>query len=110
MLMGKGLFDEQQSGFVGTYSGIASAPQTREAIENADTIICIGTRFTDTITAGFTQHLAREKTIEIQPFAVRVGDHWFSGVPMDKATGRADDAFRPAGGGVGYASGRGAGG
>ncbi len=85
MLMGKGLFDEQQSGFVGTYSGIASAPQTREAIENADTIICIGTRFTDTITAGFTQHLAREKTIEIQPFAVRVGDHWFSGVPMDKA-------------------------
>ena len=38
------------------------APQTREAIENADTIICIGTRFTDTITAGFTQHLAREKT------------------------------------------------
>ena len=85
MLMGKGLFDEQLNGFVGTYSGIASAPQTREAIENADTIICIGTRFTDTITAGFTQHLAREKTIEIQPFAVRVGDHWFSGVPMDKA-------------------------
>lgn len=85
MLMGKGLFDEQLSGFVGTYSGIASAPQTREAIENADTIICIGTRFTDTITAGFTQHLAREKTIEIQPFAVRVGDHWFSGVPMDQA-------------------------
>ena len=94
MLMGKALFDEQQSGFVGTYSGIASAPQTREAIENADTIICIGTRFTDTITAGFTQHLAREKTIEIQPFAVRVGDHrWFSGVPMDQAPGRADDAF-----------------
>ena len=85
MLMGKGLFDEQQRGFVGTYSGIASAPQTRVAIENADTIICIGTRFTDTITAGFTQHLAREKTIEIQPFAVRVGDHWFSGVPMDQA-------------------------
>ena len=41
MLMGKGLFDEQQSGFVGTYSGIASAEETREAIENADTIICI---------------------------------------------------------------------
>lgn len=109
MLMGKGLFDEQQSGFVGTYSGIASAPQTREAIENADTIICIGTRFTDTITAGFTQHLAREKTIEIQPFAVRVGDHWFSGCRWIRPR-RADDAFRPAGGGVDYASGRGAGG
>ena len=85
MLMGKGLFDEQQPGFVGTYSGIASAPQTREAIENADTIICVGTRFTDTITAGFTQHLPLERTIEIQPFAVRVGDHWFSRIPMDQA-------------------------
>ncbi|MEX9826271.1 alpha-keto acid decarboxylase family protein [Raoultella planticola] len=85
MLMGKGLFDEQQPGFVGTYSGIASAQQTREAIENADTIICVGTRFTDTITAGFTQHLSLERTIEIQPFAVRVGDHWFSRIPMDQA-------------------------
>lgn len=85
MLMGKGLFDEQQPGFVGTYSGLASAPQTREAIENADTIICVGTRFTDTITAGFTQHLPLERTIEIQPFAVRVGDHWFSRIPMDQA-------------------------
>ena len=100
MLMGKGLFDEQQSGFVGTYSGIASAPQTREAIENADTIICIGTRFTDTITAGFTQHLAREKTIEIQPFAVRVGDHWFSGVPMDKALAALMTLSAPLAGGL----------
>ena len=85
MLMGKGLFDEQGSGFAGTYSGIASAPQTREAMESADAIICVGTRFTDTITAGFTHHLPTEKTIEIQPFAARVGDHWFSRIPMDQA-------------------------
>ncbi len=83
--MGKGLFDEQGSGFAGTYSGIASAPQTREAMESADAIICVGTRFTDTITAGFTHHLPTEKTIEIQPFAARVGDHWFSRIPMDQA-------------------------
>lgn len=61
---GQRAFDEQQSGFVGTYSGIASAEETREAIENADTIICIGTRFTDTITAGFTQHLPQEKRLK----------------------------------------------
>ena len=85
MLMGKGLFDEQHPGFVGTYSGIASASGTREMIENADTIICVGTRFTDTITAGFTQHLPPEHTIEIQPFAVRVGERWFSRIPMDQA-------------------------
>ena len=82
---GQRAFYEQQPGFVGTYSGIASAEDTRDAIENADTIICVGTRFTDTITAGFTQHLTQEKTIEVQPFAVRVGDRWFSRVPMEKA-------------------------
>lgn len=65
--------------------GIASAAETRDAIESADTIICIGTRFTDTITAGFTQHLPQAKTIEIQPFAARVGDHCFSRIPMEKA-------------------------
>lgn len=58
---GQRAFDEQQPGFVGTYSGIASAEDTRDAIESADTIICVGTRFTDTITAGFTQHLPQEK-------------------------------------------------
>ncbi len=33
MLMGKGIFDERQSGFYGTYSGSASAAAVKEAIE-----------------------------------------------------------------------------
>lgn len=85
LLMGKGLFDEQQPGFVGTYSGGASLPQTREAIEDAEAIICIGTCFTDTITAGFTHRIAPEKSIEVQPFAARVGTRWFSGIDMQAA-------------------------
>jgi len=85
MLMGKGLFDEQQPGFAGTYSGAASAPETREAIEGADVTLCVGTRFTDTITAGFTQQLPVEKTIELQPFSTRVGARWFSGLPIRQA-------------------------
>ncbi|VFS44526.1 indolepyruvate decarboxylase [Enterobacter cancerogenus] len=48
MLMGKGIFDERQAGFYGTYSGSASAAAVKEAIEGADTVLCIGTRFTDT--------------------------------------------------------------
>lgn len=85
LLMGKGLFDEHQAGYVGTYSGAASADDTRAAIEDADAILCIGTRFTDTITAGFTQHLPAEKTIELQPFSARVGKRWFSSLPMEQA-------------------------
>ncbi|MBB1201757.1 indolepyruvate decarboxylase [Enterobacteriaceae bacterium 89] len=82
MLMGKGLLDENQPGFVGTYSGAASEEQTRAAIEDADVTLCIGTRFTDTITAGFTHHLSAEKTIDLQPFSARVGNVWFSGLPI----------------------------
>jgi len=85
LLMGKGLFDETQPGFVGTYSGAASPPNVREAIESAETVICVGVRFTDTITAGFTQQLPVERTIDIQPFAARVGEEWFSGIAMQDA-------------------------
>ncbi|HGH5981374.1 TPA: thiamine pyrophosphate-binding protein [Kluyvera georgiana] len=85
LLMGKGLFDEQQPGFVGTYSGGASLPQTREAIEDAEAIVCVGTCFTDTITAGFTHRIAPEKSIEVQPFSTRVGTRWFSGIDMQSA-------------------------
>ena len=85
MLMGKGLFNETHAGFVGTYSGGASLPETRAAIEDAEVIFCIGTCFTDTITAGFTHHIPQEKSIEIQPFAARVGKRWFSGINMQEA-------------------------
>ncbi|MFP2424249.1 alpha-keto acid decarboxylase family protein [Pseudescherichia vulneris] len=85
LLMGKGLFDEHQPGYAGTYSGAASLDSTRVAIEDSDAILCIGTRFTDTITAGFTQSIPPEKTIELQPFSARVGKRWFSGLPMEQA-------------------------
>lgn len=85
LLMGKGLFDEHQPGYAGTYSGAASAGETRAAIEDADAILCIGTRFTDTITAGFTHQLPVDKTLDLQPFSARVGSRWFSGLPMEQA-------------------------
>lgn len=85
LLMGKGLFDEQQPGFVGTYSAGASSEFVRQAIEETDTTICVGTRFVDTLTAGFTQRLAPERTIEVQPQASRVGETWFSGLSMEQA-------------------------
>ncbi|MFJ5853458.1 indolepyruvate decarboxylase [Enterobacter cancerogenus] len=85
MLMGKGIFDERQAGFYGTYSGSASAAAVKEAIEGADTVLCIGTRFTDTLTAGFTHQLTPAQTIEVQPHASRVGDVWYTGITMQQA-------------------------
>lgn len=85
LLMGKGLLDESQPGFAGTYSGAASVDRVREAIEEADLVICVGVQFSDTITAGFTQKLSYSQTIDIQPQAARIGDQWFSPLPMAQA-------------------------
>ncbi|PAX77697.1 alpha-keto acid decarboxylase family protein [Citrobacter sp. TSA-1] len=84
LLMGKGLFDERHPAFVGTYSAGASSDYVRQAIEDADTIVCVGTQFVDTLTAGFTQQLPQERTIEVQPHASRIGNRWFN-VPMERA-------------------------
>ncbi|MBZ5142660.1 alpha-keto acid decarboxylase family protein [Salmonella enterica subsp. enterica serovar Typhimurium] len=84
LLMGKGLFDEQHPNFVGTYSAGASSKEVRQAIEDADRVICVGTRFVDTLTAGFTQQLPAERTLEIQPDASRIGETWFN-LPMAQA-------------------------
>lgn len=85
LLMGKGLFDEGQHGFIGTYSGAASEKGIKATIEQAELVICVGVRFTDTITAGFSQKLTPQQTIDIQPEATRIGDRWFSGLPMAQA-------------------------
>ncbi|EJO4885113.1 indolepyruvate decarboxylase [Salmonella enterica] len=84
LLMGKGLFDEQHPNFVGTYSAGASSKEVRQAIEDADRVICVSTRFVDTLTAGFTQQLPAERTLEIQPYASRIGETWFN-LPMAQA-------------------------
>lgn len=85
LLMGKGIFDERKPGFAGTYSGSASVGATNDAIEGADTVICVGTRFTDTLTAGFSHKLTQQQTIDVQPHASRVGDVWYTGIPMAQA-------------------------
>ncbi|PYB15005.1 indolepyruvate decarboxylase, partial [Serratia marcescens] len=85
LLLGKGVLDENRAGFVGTYCGGASDPAVKQLIENADVVINVGVRLTDTITAGFTHHLPVEKCIDIQPFEAWVGRQRFSRIPMREA-------------------------
>lgn len=82
LLMGKGVLDEQRRGFVGTYAGEGCAAETRRVIEQADVILTIGVRFTDTITVGFTQQIAAAKTIDVQPFSVTVAGQVFDALPI----------------------------
>ncbi len=96
LMMGKGLFDETNPGFVGLYSGAASSPRVLHAIEEADLVFCAGVKFIDTTTAGFSQHLSLEQAIDIQPDAIRVDDQWFHGIPMVTALSLVQQVCRTA--------------
>ncbi|MDR6349583.1 MULTISPECIES: alpha-keto acid decarboxylase family protein [Pantoea] len=85
LLMGKGVLNEQQPGFVGTYAAQGSSDAVRQAIEDTDVTICVGVRFTDTLTAGFTQNLPAERVIDLQPFQATVAGEVFAPLSMQQA-------------------------
>ncbi|THB84145.1 indolepyruvate decarboxylase [Pantoea allii] len=93
LLMGKGVLDEQQPGYVGTYAGEASAGQVCEQIEQVDVAICVGVRFTDTITAGFTQQFDPERLIDLQPFSASAGGENFAPLSMADALSELQPLF-----------------
>jgi len=82
LLLGKGVLDETNPNFVGTYSGATSLPEIRSAIEDVDITINVGVRFTDTVTAGFSQHMEASKCIHIDPFQSIVAEEIFAQIPM----------------------------
>ncbi|WGK56164.1 thiamine pyrophosphate-binding protein [Pantoea sp. SS70] len=85
LLMGKGVLNEQQPGFVGTYAAQGSSDAVRQAIEDTDVTLCVGVRFTDTLTTGFTQNLPAERVIDLQPFQATVAGEVFAPLSMQQA-------------------------
>jgi indolepyruvate decarboxylase len=83
--MGKSLLDESDPGFVGIYSGVSSAKPVLAAIEEADVLISVGVRFNDATTTNFSQQTDPQRTIDVQPFATRIGDREFAPLPMRDA-------------------------
>ncbi|HHK5550748.1 indolepyruvate decarboxylase [Bacillus anthracis] len=80
--MGKGIFPEKHSQFIGIYTGDVSSPYLRKRIDESDCIISIGVKLTDTITGGFTQDFTKEQVIEIHPYTVKIIDKKYGPVVM----------------------------
>jgi indolepyruvate decarboxylase len=83
--MGKSLFDETEPDFLGTFAGRGSEPEVRDRVVHADVVIAAGVRFFDTITTGFTQDIADDRLIDLQPFAARIGHRHYAPLPMAAA-------------------------
>jgi TPP-dependent 2-oxoacid decarboxylase len=77
----KGMLDETHAQFLGIYQGAVGDPAIKERIEEADCLLCIGTRLTDMAT-GFSHRLNPHNTIEIHPEYARIEDTIFQGLAM----------------------------
>jgi indolepyruvate decarboxylase len=70
------------------YSGAASSPEVREAVEGADLVIDAGgVCFHDINTAAFSGQISPDKLLTIGLDYVRVGEHVFNPVRMGDVFG-----------------------
>ncbi|MFC5142615.1 alpha-keto acid decarboxylase family protein [Actinomycetospora rhizophila] len=81
----KSLVDESGPRFAGTYTGAASPPATRTAVEDAAVLVVAGVVFTDLDSGMFTQRITRNRTIDVGPRTAAVGAATFAPVELPTA-------------------------
>jgi indolepyruvate decarboxylase len=83
MAMDKGVLSEAHPQFVGIYSGAASSPAVREAVEGADVVIDAGgVCFHDINTSAYSSRIPPERLVTIGTDHVRIGDRIYNPVRM----------------------------
>src|ERR1700724_1737932 len=80
LIPAKGVIDETHPLAIGIYRGAGYSPEVRQAIENSDCLICVGTRLTDVASGLFTHQLDSKSIIDLHPFGLRVGKESFNAV------------------------------
>lgn len=84
LMWGKTLVDESKPTFAGIYAGVVSSARTKDAVEQAQALICAGVTFTDTTTAGFSQNLP-ENTVFLGAQTAKIGRKTYAPLTLDTA-------------------------
>ncbi|MDY6051944.1 MAG: alpha-keto acid decarboxylase family protein [Rothia sp. (in: high G+C Gram-positive bacteria)] len=84
LMWGKTLVDESKPAFAGIYAGVVSSDRTKDAVEQAEALICAGVTFTDTTTAGFSQNLP-ENTVFLDAQTAKIGRKTYAPLTLDVA-------------------------
>lgn len=82
MFADKSVLDEQQSAYIGLYSGKLMEERVQGFVESAALVLLIGTSMTDINTGAFTARLDPAKTIDIRHHQTRIGSKVFRAVEM----------------------------
>ncbi|RYG71488.1 alpha-keto acid decarboxylase family protein [Lentibacillus lipolyticus] len=82
---GKGAFNEEHPQFIGVYNGELSAPYLQQRVDEADCIIQIGAKPTDSTTGGFSYDFSEKSVIQISPFSVTTKNKKYAPITMKDA-------------------------
>jgi len=78
----KGMVDETQKHFIGTYWGSVSSPGCGEIVESCDAYVFVGPRFTDYSTVGYTALINEDKLIRVGHNFVRLQGQCYNHIDM----------------------------
>lgn len=84
LMWGKTLVDESKPAFAGIYAGLVSDARAKDAVEQAEALICAGVTFTDTTTAGFSQKLP-ENTVFLGAQTAKIGRRTYAPLTLAAA-------------------------
>jgi indolepyruvate decarboxylase len=82
---GKGAFNEEHPQFIGVYNGELSDTYLQKRVDDADCIIQIGAKPTDSTTGGFSYNFSNKNVIQIAPFSVKTNNKKYAPVTMKDA-------------------------
>lgn len=92
---GKGAFNEEHPQFIGVYNGELSEPYLQKRVNEADCIIQIGSKPTDSTTGGFSYNFSDKSVIQISPFSVKTTQQKYAPVTMQDTLLRLADKIAP---------------
>jgi indolepyruvate decarboxylase len=81
-VLGKASFPESHPQFAGVYMGALGDPVARDLLDTSDCVLSLGVVRTDTSTGFWTEKIAPDALIDVQPEAVNVRYHRFDNLPI----------------------------
>ncbi|NUX56721.1 alpha-keto acid decarboxylase family protein [Paraburkholderia youngii] len=96
LMPAKGALDETSPRYLGIYAGAASAGRVRDAVENADCVIGVGLRFTDSSTGLFSHRINPNTFIDLRRHDLSIGAAQMPGVMMRDLLARIVEDAKPA--------------
>lgn len=81
-VLGKAAFPESHPQFAGVYMGSLGDPVARDLLDTSDCVLSLGVVRTDTSTGFWTEKIAPEALVDVQPETVSVRYHRYPGLPI----------------------------